>query len=238
MHFLLTNDDGIDAPGLAALSQAVGLIRGATFTIVAPATEQSECGHRLTTRVPLILQQLDEHRYSLNGSPADCTRVALHHLKLKPDWVFAGINSGGNMGQDLAVSGTVAAVREAAYHDVPAAAFSHYLIREIELDWSRAARWVAELITTRLLPTSPPIGQFYNFNLPHHPPGALSLPGVVESAPARSPLPVVYAPLTLADGTTQLMYGGRYPDRGRDPGSDVEACFSGHVSMSTLHLPS
>lgn len=237
MHFLLTNDDGIHAPGLAALARAIGVIEGATFTIVAPATEQSECGHRLTTRAPLLLQQLAENQYSLNGSPADCTRVALHHLNLRPDWVLAGINSGGNMGQDLPVSGTVAAVREATYHGVRAAAFSHYLIREIGMDWPRASRWVAELIHTRLLGSAHVPGQFFNFNLPHHPPGAMPMPEVIPSSPARSPLPVVYAPMPVGDGQTQLIYGGRYSDRNADALSDVETCFGGNISMSVLQLP-
>lgn len=237
MHVLLVNDDGIHAPGLEALAASLKFIAGVSHTIVAPATEQSECGHRLTTKTPLLLQQIEPHRYSVNGSPADCVRVALHHLKLKPDWVFSGINAGGNMGQDIPVSGTVAAVREATYHGYRAASFSHYLIRELGMDWDRAARWVAKLIEQHCLSVDKMDGSFINFNLPHLPPGECPFPEVKHTTPARSPLPVVYAHQNIAANQTQLLYGGRYADRLQDEGSDVSACFSGAISCSRVELP-
>lgn len=237
MHFLLTNDDGIHAPGLAALAAAVNLLPHARWTILAPATEQSQCGHRLTTHAPLQLRRLGGHQFSLDGSPADCTRVALHHLALKPDVVLSGINAGGNMGQDLPVSGTVAAVREAAYHGIPGIAISHYLVSGLTLDWPRAAKWVAEILSL-LLHQPPPPGHYFNVNLPHLPAGDLPLPGMVRTQPALSPLPVAYQSLPSADDADvmTLRYSARYADRARDPGSDVEACFSGHVSLSTLSI--
>jgi len=238
MRFLLVNDDGVLAPGLAALAEAVKKLPDVQVTIVAPETEQSQCGHRLTTGTPLLLRQLDDTCFAVNGSPADCVRVALHHLKLQPDWVLSGVNAGGNMGQDLPVSGTVAAAREAVYHGHQAASFSHYIIREIALDWTRVSDWVAELIQTKLLGKCSAKGEFYNFNLPHLEPGPRPLPDVVETRPAASPLPVVFAPQELQSGVTQLLYGGRYQDRGQDPGSDVQACFAGQVSFTTLKIDS
>ncbi len=115
MHFLLTNDDGIDAPGLAALEAAVRSLPGAQVSIVAPDSERSLCGHRVTTHQPIYVSPRGEGRYSTSGTPADCVRVALFGLGIRPDFVLSGVNAGGNMGQDLPISGTTASAREAAY---------------------------------------------------------------------------------------------------------------------------
>ena len=80
-HFLLTNDDGIDAPGLAALEKAVASLPDARLTIVAPATEQSQCGHRVTTATALRVDTRSESRFAVHGTPADCVRLALVHLE-------------------------------------------------------------------------------------------------------------------------------------------------------------
>ena len=85
MHFLITNDDGIFAPGIAAMAEAVSLIPGATYTIVAPSSERSQCGHSLTTHHLLTLVQEAENRYHSDGTPADCVRIGLFALGIKPD---------------------------------------------------------------------------------------------------------------------------------------------------------
>ena len=128
MHVLITNDDGIHAPGLQALADAVSQL-GWDYTIVAPATEQSMCGHRVTTHQHLKVETPEERRYAVHGTPADCVRLALFALNVKPDLVLSGINAGGNLGQDIVISGTVTAAREAAYHGIRAMALSHYMIR-------------------------------------------------------------------------------------------------------------
>ncbi|MFZ2277396.1 MAG: 5'/3'-nucleotidase SurE [Prosthecobacter sp.] len=148
MHVLLTNDDGISAPGLQALENAMQQL-GWNYTIVAPATEQSQCGHRVTTHQHLKVETLGENRHAVHGTPADCVRLALFALDLKPDLVLSGVNAGGNMGQDIVISGTVAAAREAAYHGFRSMALSHYLIRELTVDWQRTAAWMAEIVRRR-----------------------------------------------------------------------------------------
>ncbi|MDB6072680.1 MAG: surE 1, partial [Verrucomicrobiaceae bacterium] len=84
MHLLLTNDDGIHAPGLLALENAA-LAMGATCTVVAPAVEQSQCGHRVTTHTPLKVTEISKGHYAVHGTPADCVRIALFGLSLEPD---------------------------------------------------------------------------------------------------------------------------------------------------------
>ncbi len=233
MHFLLTNDDGIHAPGLAALAAAVRMLPDARITIVAPEEERSMCGHRVTTREQLIVERLDDERYGVSGTPADCVRVALFALGVKPDFVISGVNAGGNLGQDLPVSGTVAAAREAAFHGLPAMAVSHYLIKELQVDWARASVWCAEILS-ELMIDSLGDGEFWNVNLPHLPPGDVSLPERVPTQPSRAPLGVSYASARDSMGRMLLQYDASYAERPAPEGSDVAVCFGGRVSVSRL----
>lgn len=230
MHFLLTNDDGIDAPGLAALQAGLAGVPGVQLSVVAPVIEQSLFGHRVTTRDLLQLEERGPGRWAAHGTPADCVRLALFALNLKPDWVISGVNAGGNLGQDLVISGTVAAAREGAYHGIPAMAFSHYLIRGLEMDWPRISQWVAEL-TTELSGERLHDGEFWNVNFPHLPPGDMPRPEVVRCQPERLPLNVSYQ---SEEGGWR--YNAPYSDRPRIPGSDVDMCFSGHISVSRLKV--
>jgi len=229
MHFLLTNDDGIDAPGLAALEKAVCLIPGATLSIVAPASEQSMCGHRITTHTALKVESRGAQRWAVHGTPADCVRIGLFALNLKPDWVLSGVNAGGNLGQDIVISGTCAAAREATYHQVKAMAFSHYLIRHLEVDWDRIAYWTQALFS---LLEREPLGdsEYWCSNFPHHPPGERALPTHKLCQPARSPLQVSY----MKQGAGSYLYNASYADRPRDLGSDVEVCFRGEIAICRL----
>lgn len=229
MHVLLTNDDGIAAPGLQSLEHAVKQL-GWQCTIVAPATEQSQCGHRVTTQQHLRVDRLDEQRHAVHGTPADCVRLALFALDLKPDLVLSGVNAGGNLGQDIVISGTVAAAREAAYHGIRSMALSHYMIRELAVDWPRTAAWIAAIIQETQAQEQPS-GAFWNINLPHLPAGHAALPPRITCHPARSPLNVSYRKETLG-----YAYSAAYASRPRDPGSDVEACFNGSVAVSLLHV--
>src|SRR5262249_2772233 len=114
MKLLLTNDDGIDAPGLRALFDAAVLL--GEPVVVAPVEAHSGCSHRVTPHAPLRVSLRPPGRSAIDGTPADCVRVALHDVAPDAVWVLAGINQGGNLGADVHHSGTVAAVREAVLH--------------------------------------------------------------------------------------------------------------------------
>lgn len=226
---LLTNDDGIDAPGLAALVEACRSWAGQTI-VVAPKDPHSGCGHRVTTDRPLVLEQVGPDRYFVDGTPADCVRLALTALFADapgPDWVLSGINAGGNLGVDIHHSGTVAAAREAALHGVPALAVSHYHRREAPIDWERAARWMQAVLES-VVPRPLGQGEFWNVNFPHpleeigH-----TVPDLVDCAIDPSPLPLGYE--SAADG---WRYRSRYHERARVPGGDVETCFGGRIAVS------
>src|SRR5690348_7108678 len=102
---LLTNDDGIDAPGIRALWHAArGLGR---CLIIAPAGPISGCGHQVTTHAPIAIARRAGDAWAIAGTPADCVRLAVHHLAPDINWVLSGINAGGNLGTDVYHSGTV-----------------------------------------------------------------------------------------------------------------------------------
>jgi 5'-nucleotidase len=224
---ILTNDDGVDAPGLAALDAAAeGLGRR---RVIAPAGPWSGRGHAVTTHEPIRVTPRDGGRLAVEGTPADCVRLALHHLAPEAAWVLAGINAGGNLGADIHHSGTVAAAREAVLHGRPAIALSHYRARGRPIDWSVAARQAARVL--RLLldrPWTP--GTFWNVNLPHPEPGGPE-PEVVFCPVDPSPLPLSFR----VDGDT-AHYNGDYQGRARIPGADVAVCFGGRIAVSRIPL--
>jgi 5'-nucleotidase len=225
MTLILTNDDGIDAPGIWALQQAMQ----GQGVIVAPQTEWSGCGHRVTTAEPIHVQRRSETEYAIAGTPADCVRVAVSHLFPKIQWVLSGINAGGNLGVDAYISGTIAAVREAAMHGIPGIAVSHYRRGRRNVDWATAARWTASVVGDLLTRPLEP-GSFWNVNLPHLEPGDPD-PEVIFCSPCKQPLPIDY----VVEGD-YLTYKGQYSQRDRTPGSDVDICFSGKIAVTQLHL--
>ena len=223
----LTNDDGIDAPGLAALREATRNLAGCR--VVAPLGPQSGCGHVVTNHRPIAVEEREGGRFSVDGTPADCVRVAIYQHGEALSWVLSGINAGGNLGADLHHSGTVAAVREAALHGVPGIAFSHYLARKRSADWDRAALWVAAILD-ELMNKPPGPGTFWNVNLPHPEPGGPD-PEVVYCPVDPSPLP-----LAFREEPGGLVYCGDYQGRARVEGGDVAVCFGGRIAVSLVHV--
>ncbi|MCH8205005.1 MAG: 5'/3'-nucleotidase SurE [Candidatus Hydrogenedentes bacterium] len=223
---ILTNDDGVDAPGLAALAK-VGL---ASAVIVAPHGPMSGVSHRVTTyEGPIRVEQRSDFVYAVHGTPADCTRIALEHLFPEATVVLAGINPGGNLGVDQYLSGTVAAVREAAMLGRVGIAISHYVKKGRALDWDRATAWTERVLEDLLAREHGP-GEYWNVNLPHLMPEEPD-PEIVFCTPCTQPLPVKYR----VEGDA-LYYEGVYSDRARDPGADVDLCFSGKITVSLLRL--
>jgi 5'-nucleotidase len=164
MHILLANDDGIFAPGLAAIYQH--LAEFGEVTVVAPSDVRSGAGHSITLREPLVINQVNVNGmftgYSVNGSPADCVKLGILELAGRPiDLVVSGINSGANVGIDVYYSGTVAAAMEGAFYKIPSVAMSMTL--EEPMDYETGAKYCAVVLGKLLT-----LGQFevMNVNLP------------------------------------------------------------------------
>jgi len=229
MKFLLSNDDGINAPGLAALVTAAEEF--GEPVVVAPAAPQSGVSHAVTFDNAVRLEKRGESRFAVHGTPADCARLGL--LRVVPDahWVLSGINHGANLGADVHYSGTVAAVREAVLHGWPGIAFSHYHREGCDdYDWLRAGYW-ARRVLADILPRAIEPGLFYNVNFPHLTPDA-SEPRIVLCPLDPHPLPLSYR--HEKDG--QHFYDGHYHSRQRTSGADVDTCFSGCIAVTEIRL--
>jgi 5'-nucleotidase len=228
MTIILTNDDGIDAPGLKALQQAVSEVPGDSI-IVAPNQQYSGCGHQVTTNRGIQVEKRTTTEYSLDGTPADCTRIAINQIATNTKLVLSGINAGGNLGVDVYISGTVAAVREAAMHGVPGIAISHWIKRPLMIDWDIATRWTIKVLKD-LLPRPMPPNSFWNVNLPHLEPEQPE-PKIILCEPSIDPLPVNYQ---VEDNLYH--YQGEYAQRDRKPGTDVDVCFGGNIAVTLIKL--
>jgi len=226
MRILLTNDDGFDAPGLAALRLAVAGM--GTVLVAAPSGPQSGCAHVVPTHTPVEWTRRGDGEFAVAGTPADCVRLALHHLTPEVDWVLSGINAGGNLGADVYLSGTVAAAREAAFHGLPSIAMSHYVAKGKTIDWNEAAQLTAGVLRTLMARPLKP-GTFWSVNLPH--PLSDEGSGLVECPLDRSPLPLSYS--VAGERAT---YNGVYHERARRPGGDVDVCFSGRIAATLLTI--
>ncbi|MHC4221118.1 MAG: 5'/3'-nucleotidase SurE [Planctomycetota bacterium] len=164
MQILLTNDDGIFAPGLAAVYKE--LTKLGDVLVVAPAGCQSGASHSITFAEPVVCNKIDINGqftgYSVQGSPADCVKLACMQLyKDKIDLVVAGINAGANVGINIYYSGTVAAAMEAAFLNIPAVAMS--LARQENMDFKTAAKYCANILK-KLLPIKS--REVININIP------------------------------------------------------------------------
>lgn len=237
---LLTNDDGIDSPGLHALYDAIEPI--AAVTAVAPAEDQSAVGRSISRDVDISEHELG---FAVSGTPADCVVAALECLVPDVDFVVSGCNQGANLGAYvLGRSGTVGAAIEAAFFDVPAIAVSQYVAAGKDITWMnyevpKADYADAADATRYLLEHAPDAGvfeqcDFLNVNVPD--PGQ-DVSGMEITRPSR-----VYdmnatlegERVSLSDNIWSRMTSGEIPD---SPGTDRRAVVDGHISVSPMVAP-
>ncbi|MFZ5477230.1 MAG: 5'/3'-nucleotidase SurE [Myxococcota bacterium] len=231
MLILLSNDDGIEAPGLRMLEASLDGL-GELWT-VAPATEQSARSHALTMHEPLRLTKHGERRFAVSGTPADSVYLAVHHvLPRKPDLVISGINRGTNLSNDVVYSGTVAAAREGASFDIPAVAVSLW-IGEQGPRWSTAqlvARRVAERVIARGLPSR----ILLNVNVPDRPPEELR--GIRVAPLGRRYYQSLVAEKTDPRGRKYYWIGGDHERFDDLPDTDGPLCEAGYAVVTPLQM--
>jgi 5'-nucleotidase len=159
---LLTNDDGVHAPGIRALAESLKPL--ADVEVVAPDREVSACSQSLTLKNPLRVEAIEPGIHSVDGTPADCVNLALVKiLKTRPDVVVSGINRGGNLGDDVFYSGTVGGAREGTFFGIPSLAFS--LASKSDHDYTYAAAF-ARLLVAQVLEKGLPRRTLLNVNVP------------------------------------------------------------------------
>lgn len=232
MHILLTNDDGIHAPGLLALFHEIKKI--ANVTIVAPECEQSAIGHAITIYNPLRATPLKNHHglagYSVNGTPADCVKLGVSViLDKKPDLVISGINLGMNAGDCLLYSGTVSAATEGVILKIPSFAISLATYAETDFSYAAAfARQVAENILQRGLPQ----GTFLNVNIPAVP--AEQIKGISISKQGRFTFRDKYKKIKDSMGRTYYWLQNEIVELTESGNFDMQALRENKISITPV----
>jgi 5'-nucleotidase len=238
MHILVTNDDGVHAPGLLALVQAMR--QCGQVSVVAPDRNWSGCGHVKTLNRPLRVREVRLADGSMalasDGAPSDCVAMAVMGLLNRPvDLVVSGINPMANMGHDVTYSGTVTAVMESIIWRVPGVAVSLDGGRssEASLDFGAAAR-VARFVVRNVLDRGLPQGVFLNVNVP-----ALPLEAIKGIRPTRQGMRVYRDRLEQRQdprGNAYYWIGGDMPSGVVEKGTDIGAVANGYVSVTPLQL--
>ncbi len=233
-RILVTNDDGIHAPGIKTLERIAESLSKDVW-VVAPETEQSAASHALTLRRPLRTRKHGPRHFAVDGTPTDCVLVAHHHIlrERAPDLVLSGINHGTNLGEDVTYSGTVAAAMEAAILGVRAVAFSQMRPREGRIDWSTAEHF-APMILRRLAGLPWPRDLLINVNFPALPPEE-----VVDVRPCRQGRRDEGTTINEGvdpSGRPYLWLGNFLSDASSEPGTDLAAIAEGAVGVTPLHM--
>lgn len=233
-RILLTNDDGIDAPGLAAMHKA--LSRVGQVTVAAPSTNQSAAGHGLTTgRNPIFVTSWTDDAgsvwHSITARPATCVSLALENLlSVTPDIVISGSNKGANLGLVTYYSGTVGAAREAAFRGIPSIAVS---VQEgSPMDFEAAAEFTARLVE-HYLKEKLPLQTFINVNYPALPKDQVKGVKIGSLSPEASRS--IFVKGTMPDGQEYFRPGYR-PLSGGEPDTDLFALLEGYITITPLHV--
>jgi len=228
MLILATNDDGVYSPGLATLAKAMRAL-GEVY-VVAPDREQSAVSHSLTLHRPLLVEEVMDKVFAVNGTPTDCVNVAVNGLLPKrPDIVVSGINKGGNLGDDVTYSGTVSAAMEAAIMGIPAIALSMVARQDFKF---QAAADFAVTLARLVLDKGIRKDTLLNVNVPNLPAGEIK--GVRVTRQGRR----IYGGSVLERldprGKRYFWIGGEVENWTETPDADHEAVRQGYISVTPL----
>jgi 5'-nucleotidase len=226
---LVTNDDGIRAPELAILAQAMAAI--GEVWVYAPDRQQSAVGHGVSLHRPLRVTQLEERVFMVDGTPADCVMLAVRdQLPRPPDLVVSGINPGANLGDDVTYSGTVAGAYEGMLLGLPAIAVSDVSYRPQHV--ATAAAYGAQ-VARFVLASGLPANTMLNVNVPDLPLEAIA--GVAITRMGRRDYQDEIVRRQDPRGATYYWIGGAEPSHHVESGTDFEAIEQNKVSVTPLH---
>ena len=235
LRILLSNDDGIHAPGLKVLHKIAQELSDDVW-IVAPETEQSGAAHSLTLRKPLRIREIAEQTYTVDGTPTDCILLALAKIMRDkpPTLVLSGVNQGPNLGEDVTYSGTVAAAMEATLLNIPAIALSQATTSTTLTHWDTAATFAPDLIK-RLLSLGWPHNCLLNINFPDV--AAHDVKGIRIVKQGLRSVRDYLTEWTDPRGTAYYWIGGLVRDNTpTEIETDLEAVNLGAIAVTPLHL--
>ena len=243
MRILITNDDGINAPGLAVLHAIATEVAGDAGEVwtCAPAFEQSGVGHCISYTHPMMINQLDERVFAAEGSPADCVLAAIHDAMTAtpPDLVLSGVNRGNNSAENTLYSGTIGGAMEAALQGLPAIAMSQFYgadNRDLDTPFEAAAAHGADVVRRILANTPKETGGyklFYNVNFP--PVEAASVKGVKLAAQGlRDGTSFSTEPHISPSGRRFLWIRGGNQQVRTAEGTDAAVNLDGYISVTPM----
>jgi 5'-nucleotidase len=236
LRILLTNDDGVYAPGLRALRGE--LLRLGDVTVVAPATEQSAVGHSITLLNPLLIQEIADENgkamgWAVEGRPADCVKLALMELlPEKPELIVSGLNAGSNAGINVLYSGTVAAAIEGAFYQHTSIAISLEYTKP-KLDFARAAA-IARRVVEQMLALGLPPGSLFNVNIPSLDKGPIK--GIRTVPQNVVPYEERFDRRVDPRGRVYFWTSSRLHCPDPHPDSDVTALAEGYITVTPLQF--
>lgn len=233
-RILLSNDDGIHAPGIAILRKIAETISDDIW-VVAPETEQSCSSHSLTLTRPLRPKQLQEKTFMVDGTPTDCVLLALEKIMpdTLPDLVLSGVNKGANMADDITYSGTVAAAMEAALMGIPSIALSQQAYPGHATKWETALAHGPTLLA-HAIELAWEKGAFLNINFPDTEPQ--NVKGVSVTRHGTRPISQSFLEQKDPFGRTCYWLGPIYEQDPEHPDTDLYALSHGHISVTPIHL--
>jgi 5'-nucleotidase len=234
-RILLSNDDGIDAPGLKVLERIARALSKDVW-IVAPEREQSGAGHSLTLRQPLRIRKLGPKRFAVDGTPTDCVLLAVNEIMgaRRPTLLLSGINHGGNMGEDMTYSGTVAAAMEGTLIEVPSIAFSLATVNGQKPVWEAAATHLPGVIRALAAEATWPANTLFNVNVPNLPPERIR--GVKATAQGQRKLGGNIVGATDPRGRPYYWIGPNRDEDAEKPGTDIWAVAQGYIAVTPAFL--
>lgn len=238
MRILVTNDDGINGPGLKIAEEIAHTLTDDVW-VVAPASEHSGASHSLTLTNPVRLRKLDERRFALTGTPTDCVMLATAHLLKdhKPDLVLSGVNRGVNVADDVTYSGTVAGAMEGCTLGIPSVALSQgypFEERQREMQWD-CARTHGPVVLKKLLAAGWPQGVLINVNFPDCPPDEVQGISVVSQG-KRDLQEVTVDPRVDLRGFAYYWIGFKRAPYTSSESDDLRALIKKKISVTPLQL--
>lgn len=233
-RILVTNDDGIHAPGLKILERIARSLSNDVW-VVAPETEQSATSHSLTLRRPLRTRKLGRRRYSIDGTPTDCVLLTQHHILKShpPDLVLSGVNHGGNLGEDVTYSGTVAAAMEAAILGLRAVALSQMRYEDQRIPFDTAERFAPDILRA-LAKVRWRRDMLVNVNFPPLAPEEVT--GIRACRQGRREEGTTVFEGVDPSGRPYVWIGNFLSDTSSDHQTDLAAVMEGAVAVTPLHL--